>query len=70
MSDEQAAEVIRLRHRLRAMLSLASPQGDALQALCRLRDLSEQLDDLDLRFEHERWRTRFELVGNVEVPSS
>lgn len=70
MSDEQAAEVIHLRHRLRTMLALASPRGDAREALERFRNLSEQLDDLDLRFEHDRWRTRFELVGPVTVPSS
>ncbi len=42
MSDEQAAEVIHLRHRLRTMLALASPRGDAREALERFRSLSEQ----------------------------
>jgi hypothetical protein len=66
MSDEQAAEVIHLRHRLRTMLALASPEGDAYQALERLKNLSEQLDDLDLRFEHARWQTRFGLLGRMK----
>lgn len=66
MSDEQAAEVIHLRHRLRAMLALAGPEGDPHQALERLRNLSEQLDDLDLYFEHARWQTRFDLLSRME----
>lgn len=63
MSDEHVIEVIHLRHRLRALAALASIDGEVLQTLDRFRDLSEVLDDIDLRFEHARWRVRFEQIG-------
>lgn len=66
MSDEQAIEVIQLRHRLRAMAALTSVDTEAVQTLDRFRDLSELLDDVDLRFEHARWRVRFEQMGALK----
>jgi hypothetical protein len=66
MSDDQAAEVIHLRHQLRAMLATARQECDPRQALERLRHLSEQLDDLDLYFEHARWQTRFDLQSKAK----
>jgi len=64
MSDETAIEVIRLRHRLRAMAALTAlhTHHEASQTLERFRSLSESLGDPDLLFEHARWRVHFEQI--------
>jgi hypothetical protein len=64
MSDELAIEVIRLRHRLRAMAALPGyEQQEADNALERFRDISSSLGDPELLFEHARWRVQFEQLG-------
>lgn len=65
MSDELATEVIRLRHKLRAMAALPCFEGhhDPHTTLNRFRDISESLGDTDLLFEHARWRVQFEQLG-------
>jgi hypothetical protein len=71
MSDEQANEVIRVRHRLRA-LAIGGGQdvaSDAQVALEQLRSLSERLADPDLVFEHARWRGQFDHLA-LKAPAS
>jgi len=65
MSDDQATEVIRLRHRLRAMAALPGFDAphEATQALERFRVLSEGLAEPELMFELARWRVHFEQLG-------
>ncbi len=61
MSDEQASEVIKLRHRLRAA-ALRGEHDDVIETLERFRLLSETLGDPTLCMEATRWRVRFEQV--------
>jgi hypothetical protein len=65
MSDELATEVIRLRHRLRAMAAVPGfdARSEAAQTLERFRALSESLGQDDLLFELARWRVQFEQLG-------
>lgn len=68
MSDEQALEVIRLRHRLRALALVvghADSWAEAAGTLDRFRALSERLGDPDLLSEHVRWRVRFKNLGQA-----
>ena len=62
MSDEQANEVIRLRHRLRAMALQGQQDLTVREILNRFCTLSETLGDAGLCMEAARWRTRFEQV--------
>ncbi len=62
MSDEQANEVIRLRHRLRAMALTGKPDLSLRETLSRFCALSETLGDPTLCMEAARWRVRFENV--------
>ena len=63
MSDELAIELIRLRHRLRAIVVLGDTLHEANQALERFHCISESLGDTELLFEHARWRTHFEQLS-------
>ena len=59
MSEEQAAEAIRLRHRLRSFIAGSSNRGAIGQTLEALSALSERLQDPGLRAEHLRWQILF-----------
>jgi hypothetical protein len=48
------------------MSALTCVDNEVVQTLDRFRDLSELLDDIDLRFEHARWRVRFEQMGTLQ----
>lgn len=62
MSDEQANEVIRLRHRLRAMALRGEHDLGVREVLNRFCALTETLGDPTLCMEAARWRIRFEQV--------
>ena len=65
MSDELAIEVIRLRHRLRALSTSPRTEehDEAGRTLARFGALSESLADPDLLFELQRWRVQFDQLG-------
>ena len=65
MSDEQANEVIRLRHQLRAIAALRRRGGrdDADRILERFREVCERMGEEELLFEHARWRVQLDQLG-------
>jgi len=64
MSDEQANELIRLRHRLRAMALMGKHDIIVSQTLEQFRDLSETVGDAGLCMEATRWRVQFEQLAH------
>jgi len=65
MSDDRANEVIRLRHRLRAITALSrrDARDEADEILERFRALCESMGEEELMFEHARWRVQLDQVG-------
>ncbi len=66
MSEEQAIQAIRLRHRLRAMIADRPSDASVGQTLDALSALGERLEDPVLQAEHRRWRV---LLGQRPTPA-
>ena len=64
MSEEQANQVIKLRHRLRA-LAMQGHCAEGIATLEELRALSHSLGDPDLVFEAARWSAHFEHLASI-----
>ena len=64
MSEEQANQIIKLRHRLRA-LAINGHCAEGIATLEELRALSRSVDDPDLVFETARWSAQFEHLASI-----
>jgi hypothetical protein len=68
MSEDQANEVIHLRHRLRLMAGQGNLEADSDQILARFGDLSLELGIPDLVFEHARWCAQIGHMSRAGAP--